>query len=154
MNVDNDLWTTIWEELEPADLPGDLEDLARDLGMDATRRLTEHVRGRLYVPSQRYGGETLFGESGEGYPKQLQGIAENVGEDVALYLARHWDGTDLYIPLPETVVRVYRDQHIQHAVRNGWTVQELADLYDISVRHVLRLLESTGEQGDLWSEAA
>lgn len=154
MAVDTDFWEHIWDELEPQDLPGDLELLAMDLGMDATRRLTEYVRGRLYVPSQQgSGGTNLFGDEHEGgIPSQLEHVAEEVGQDVAQYLAQAWDGTDLYIPTPDAVVRVYRNRHLHEDVRRADSVEEVAEQYDISTRRVLQLLESRGQQGTLWSE--
>jgi len=152
MTVDDEFWRHIWDELEPSDLPGDLELLAFDLGMDATRRLTEFVRGRLYVPSHRGAGDPdLFGEEREeSIPPQLEAVAEAVGVDVAKELAETYGGTNLYIPTPDAVVRVYRDKYLHRDLRQADSIQEVAQRYDISTERVMQLLRSEGQQAKLW----
>lgn len=151
MTYDDELWREIWDDLEPGDLPGDLETLARGMGMDGTRRLTEFQRGQLYVPSAKnMDQETLFGDESQPVPARLEGIAEHVGPDVARYLARHWDGTLLYIPKPESVVRVYRDEHLLEEFRGGATVQELAERYDVTTERVMQILRAETGQTEVW----
>jgi uncharacterized protein YqiB (DUF1249 family) len=151
MTYDDDFWRHIWADLEPGDLPGDLETLARGMGMDGTRRLTEYQRGQLYVPTAKQAQqESFFGEEGQTLPPALEGIAEHVGEDVALYLAQHWSGALLYIPKPESVVRAYRDDHLLDEFRGGATVQELAERYDLTTERVMQILRAEGEQTEMW----
>jgi len=150
MAVDQDFWEHIWERLKPSALPGDLELLAFDLGMDATRQLTEVVRGRLYVPSPRQsGGMNLFGDQDEGIPPQLETVAEAVGEEVAQVLATKYGGTNLYIPQPESVVRVYRDEYLYEHLREE-SIHEVANRFDISTERVMQLIRAEGQQARLW----
>lgn len=151
MTYDDDFWREIWDDLDPGDLPGDLETLARGMGMDGTRRLTEYQRGQLYVPSAKEPEqESLFGEEAQTLPPALEAIADHVGPDVARYLARHWDGALLYIPKPETVVRVYRDEHLLEEFRDGVTVQELAERYDLTTERVMQILRAETGQTEVW----
>jgi len=154
MTADDDFWRHIWDTLEPEALPGDLSDLARGMGMDATRRLTEYQRGQLWVPSARAAQqERLFGEEeSDPIPEGLEDVAEGAGRDVAEYLAQHWDGALLYIPKPESVVRVYRDRHMFDEFREGASVQELASRYDLTTERVMQILRSGGRQAEMWDE--
>jgi len=121
--------------------------------MDGTRRLTEYQRGQLYVPSTKQAQqESFFGEERQMLPPALEGIAEHVGEDVALYLLQHWGGVALYIPVPDAVVKAYRDQHLMEEFREGRSVEELADRYDVTTERVMQLLRSGGEQAEMWEE--
>ena len=63
MTYDDEFWRHIWADLEPGDLPGDLETLARGMGMDGTRRLTEYQRGQLYVPARPSTGADQIGRA-------------------------------------------------------------------------------------------
>jgi len=51
-----ELWSEIWDVLEPTDLPSDLEYIARAQGMQAARQLVEVAGGgNLSVPENAAG---------------------------------------------------------------------------------------------------
>jgi hypothetical protein len=158
----------VWTDLEPGDLPGDLEAIGRD-SMEYARQLVQIVRGRLWVPSLKTleqagvvtqpGAGELPGElraapdpAPDDFPSDLERIAREGSIDLALYVATHWHACDLYIPSPKSVRRIARDREICRLVGPGPMDEDearrLAVRWDCAVntiRRIARKADTTDE---------
>lgn len=153
----------VWTDLEPSDLPGDLEAIGRD-SMEYARQLLEIVRGRLYVPTLGTLEDAgVLTQPGEGelprdlepapdltpadFPRDLDRVARKGSIDLALYVCTHWHACDLYIPSPKSVMRIARDREVCRLVGPGPMDEDearrLAVRWDCAVNTIRRIARKT-----------
>lgn len=81
-------------------------------------------------------------------PEKYRRIAEIIGVEKLLVLAKEFGGDELYIPQIETLIKDWRDKRIRQEY-NGANADELARKYELSVRWVRALCSDLPQNGQL-----
>lgn len=80
-------------------------------------------------------------------PGDLKRIAEVVGVDVAIRIAKEFRGTYLYIHSLDDLLREIRDKKIREEYTAGKKVRELAIKYGLTERWIWNILGVEPDQG-------
>lgn len=78
-------------------------------------------------------------------PENFQAIAQLIGIDNMIKLARYCQGAEIYFPKPETIYRQVRNRHIKDEY-NGYNEKELAIRYDVTIEQIKRILRGYNPQ--------
>lgn len=126
--ADSDLWTRLWDELTPSDLPGDLEWVARTTSMEEARRLVEVSDSVIiYVP---------VGDRGD----TMERLASHLSGSFVDRLQAMWGGTEIYVPSRRKLLWRYVADHMEAEVTDALVVK-LANTFFESVGQVRRKLD-------------
>ena len=80
-------------------------------------------------------------------PAPHREFAEVIGVEATLLLCETYGLASVYIPVIDSVRKVYRESEIRRLHAAGMTTSSLARRFGISQRWVQRLLKQTREQG-------
>jgi hypothetical protein len=114
-------------DVDVADLPGTLRELAALIGLPATLTLIRHYGGvRLYIPKTLEPGHILV---------------RLLGPEAAQRLVAHYlPGENFDVPRGQSLVRALRDRAIAAAAARGASSADLARGFGMTHRHVRRIL--------------
>lgn len=119
-------------DVDVADLPGTLREIAALIGVPATLTLVKHYGGvRLYVPKSLEPGHILV---------RLLGA-----EAAARLVAHYMPGEPFEVPRAAGLIRATRNKAIRARAARGATAADLARDFAMTERHVWRIL--SGEEG-------
>lgn len=125
--VRSDVWTQVWEELEPHDLPGDLVEIALERTMSDARHLVEVAgKQRLYIPAQDAESNAT-----------LRRVARHLSPALYAYLRNEWCTYLLYVPTASSVLRCYRERYPERL--RQYSAPQLARGWGLSVMEAEQL---------------
>ena len=114
-------------DIKLEDLPRSLQELGKEIGLEAVLKLAEHYGGVDINPPKNMH---------DGHP-----LAMRVGLPAARYLASYWGGDTLYIPKLAKIKQRLRNAEIVQRYDEGESVKKLAFAFKLTSRTIWNVLK-------------